>query len=346
MTASISKSLLVLSACCVGPVLCARMAFAAGDAYLSASGMVLEETEDGIVLTLDGPVEASFNGDRISAASATVTLSDDLSSLEDAVESIQLTGRVTYSGADGASGRAGSATYHAQSGRIVLRGGAHFSRGEMSASAGNVDYAVEAQRVGLTGNCSITEGAVSAEADAAEYYLASGTGNLLGSVVVRYATGGILFGDEPINDVVMRAEALFVSVSDGQVKTPEGPQGGRTTIEAGGFTLTADSITFNVSEAGLSEVRADGNVSLTGPDVQYLNAGSLSFSSTDRIIRAGGDVLFSIRGHEGSARAIELNFPAGWSVRLLGASVGGTVEEEQIPEDEEASQEGDEKAQE
>jgi len=69
-------------------------AYAQDDASLTAMSMSYEETEGGINITLEGPVEIVLHGDRMTSESAVVTLSDDLTSLEDAIISIDLVGSV------------------------------------------------------------------------------------------------------------------------------------------------------------------------------------------------------------------------------------------------------------
>ncbi len=304
--------------------------FAADDANLSAQSLVLEETEDGVSIILEGPVEIAFNGDILTADSAIVLLGEDLSSLDAAIVSIELTGDVRYSGSNGASGRAGRAVYYSQGRRIVLMGGAHFSRGDLNASAGTVEYSVESRRLNISGNCSIGSGDLSATSGTAEYNLDEETGNLSGDVIVRYFIGKPLIGDEVVDEIVMRSEALYISVAEGKIQTPTGPEGGRTTIDAGDFSLVANSVIFQASESGISQVTAEGNVSLSGPDLQYLNAGNISISTSDRVLLAEGGVEFSVMGQEGSAESIEVNFAEGWSIRLVGGSIGGAIDESLI----------------
>jgi len=300
---------------------------AQGEASLSATGLVLEETEDGLVLTLQGPVQVRYAGDSLDADSAVVTLGDDLSSLEDALQSVELSGNVRFAGRNGAAGSAGSAMYYARDGRVVLQGSARFSQGGMTASAGSVEYSITGRHLSCSGGCSISQGALSATAESAEYDLAQRTGSLAGSVEVRYRLSKTIFGDETIDEVSMRAGALYISVADGEVKTPEGPSSSRTVMEAGAYTLEADSVIFRIDEAGISDVSAEGRIDLNGPDMR-LSADSLALSTSDRVLHAEGDVSFAIRGQEGRAESVEVNFATGWSIRLVGASVEGTVTDE------------------
>lgn len=328
---SIRSSLLISTAMIAGFFLLCASIYAAGQASLSADRLVLEETESGLTITLEGPVQASYGGDRLLADSAVAILSDDFSSLDDAIERIELDGNVSYAGADGTSGTASGAIYYARQDRIVLSGSAVLTRGDITASASSVTYGIATSRLEMSGGVSISDGAITATSESAEYSLDERTGSLSESVEVMYRTGEVLFGSEEtgeeIREVILRAEALYISAADGIVKTPEGPQGGRTEIVAGNFSLTADLLTFRVTEAGINVVEAQGDVSLTGPDLQYLHSDRLYLSTEDRVLRAEGSVEFSVRDQSGTAESIEVNFAAGWSIRLVGASIEGTVEE-------------------
>jgi lipopolysaccharide export system protein LptA len=309
------------------------VALAQQNASMSAESLVLEETESGLSITLEGPVQVVYGGDRLSADSAVAMLSGEISSLDEALESIELTGNVSYTGADGTSGSASSATYYARDNRIALSGSAHLTHGDIAASASSVTYGIASKRLQLSGGVRITDGEISASSESAEYNLTDRTGNLSGSVEVTYHTGAVLFGDESIEQVTMRAQALYVSAAEGIVRTPEGPQGGRTEIVAGNYDLNADRLIFHVTESDIHSIEAEGNVRLTGPELQYLDADTINLSTEDRVLRAEGNVEFDVRGQRGTAESIEVNFAAGWSIRLVGASIEGTIDESSESED-------------
>ncbi len=318
------------------------------DALLTASSMSYEETGSGTVITLEGPVEINFSGDRLTADSAVITLGDDLTSLEDAIISIELTGSVTIMGRGGERGRAGRATYYAGEQRIVLSGGVHFSQDDAEISAGSLTYHLGSKQVSIPGRCTITDGDITAEVDTAEYNLDDRTGSLSGNVVVTYNLARALYGDEFVENVIVRADALYVAVGDGEITTPSGPEAGRTTVDAGSFHLEADALTLSLSDSGIRSVVADGNVIMSGPDMQHLRAGHVSFSFEDRLLLSEGNVDFLIQGQSGQAESIEVNFDDQWeirNIRLEDASISGEldgstlVEEDNEPVDEESAQE-------
>jgi lipopolysaccharide transport protein LptA len=302
-------------------------------AVLNADRLVLDETEDGLTITMEGPVQVAYGGDRLLADSAVAVLGDDFSSLEEALEKIELTGNVSYSGADGTTGSASRATYYAKENRVAFSGSARLARGDISVSAATVTYNITSNRLEMSGGVRISDAQISSTSESAEYNLDDRTGSLSGSVEVLYRTGEVLFGDERIEEVVLQAQALYVSAGDGIVRTPEGPQGRRTEITAGDYTLSADRLIFGVSDDGINSVEAEGNVSLTGPELQYLNADTIDLSTDDRVLHAEGNVGFSVRGQSGTAESIEVNFATGWSIRLVGASIDGTIEQESESED-------------
>jgi len=301
--------------------------FGQGNVTLNAANLVLEETSDGIVITLEGPVEVTSDGNILRAESARVLGGDNLTSLEEAIESIELTGDVVFTGALGETGFAGSATYFVSQRRIVLQGGARLARGETVVSSDLVDYSLQAQTVVLTGHCSVSDGVISATADNVDYNLDARAGNLSGQVTVTYIYGQTLIGDEIVDEVILRADALVVSVEDGEVKTPAGPVASRTTVDAGDFSIVADSLAFTVSDDGVSGIEAEGDINLSGPDMQYLNAQRVLLNTAEGVILAEGGVSFSIRGQEGTAESIEVNFNDRWSIKLVGASIGGEFDE-------------------
>ena len=317
-----------LALCIAATALAASSAaFAQDGASLKASSLVLQESENGAILTLQGPIEVTYSGDTLGADSAVVTLGEDLTTLESAIVKIELKGGVRYSGRDGETGQAGAATYFAREHRVLLEGGARFSRGDLQVAAGTVDYLFDSRLVSFRNGGDMSKGDISASADSGEYDLNTEVGSLAGGVTVRYKLGKRLFGDEVVDEVVLKADALAISVAAGEVKTPEGPLSGRTTVEAGEFTLEADSILFQVDDTGVSRVTAEGSVDLNGPRMQYLRADRLSFSNEDRVLKADGNVEFSVMGQEGKAESIEVNFASGWSIRLVGGSVDGSVDE-------------------
>jgi lipopolysaccharide export system protein LptA len=301
---------------------------AQGDASLSATSLVMDQTEEGAVLTLTGPVDVTFGGDRLTSDSAIVSLRFGAGSLMDSIISIELEGSVQFQGADGTRASAASATFMGRERRLSLRGGASFSRGTMTSSAGSVDYSMDAGSISLSGNVTLGEQNISAQCDSAAYDLKAKTGDLSGSVTVRYKSGAVLFGSEAVDEVVLNAPALHISVADGEVSTPSGNN--RATIVAGEYSFAADSLVFKGSQQdGISSITAEGSVVLDGPK-GHLSADRASLSTSDRIFRAEGNVEFSILGQEGSAQAIEVNFASGWTIRLTGGEVGGSVE--QLPD--------------
>jgi len=307
-------------------------------AKISASNLLLEETDDGITLTLEGPVEIIYGNDILTSDSATVILAGDLSSLEDALESAELTGNVTYTGAGSVSAGAGRATYYAQSGRVVLTDRPSFSRGSLSVTSGSVEYRIASRFLNLSGGCTISESPLTASANSANYDLTEKTGNLTGDVEIRYAYGADLFGEGIVDEVIMNSDALFVSVADMLARTPDNASGSRTTITAGNFTLAANSISFAGSESGLTLVEAGGNVVMEGPE-RSLRAASITLNSSEGVIRADGGVEFSIYGQDGSADSIDVNFKEHWSIRLTGGSVGGEIDETTLDNGDEGAQE-------
>lgn len=314
------------------------------DANLSATNLVIEQDGERLTLILEGPVEVTYGDDRISADSAVVYMGDDLSDLHAAIETVELTGSVQYEGSGGTSGSAGQATYYADDKRIVLTGTARLNRGTFAASAGTVDYRIESSLVTMTGSCRISQDAISATASHVNYNLGEKTGSLTGSVVVVIETGGILFGDEEISEVEISSEAIFLMGGEGIIRTPEGPEAARTSVVAGNFTLDADQIIFTGDPDSVNSVTAEGDVIIDGPDIN-IEADRISLSASDRILRVEGNVQFSIMGQDGSAEEVEVNFASGWSIRLVGASVGGTVEtgilDSNSPEEEDGTSGGE-----
>ena len=304
--------------------LIARIHATGDDAHLSAESISLEKTDDGAILTLEGPVEVIYMGDRLNADSAVVTLQDGMESLSEAITGVELVGNASYTGTDGARASSANATFHSQGRRLVLTGGVRFTRSDFTASAGRVDYSIVSKQASFSGGCTLDAGDIRAECQTADYDLATETGTVSGGVTVHYATSGTLFGDMPIDEVIMRASQLHLFVGEGEIRTPT--EADRTTLEAGGFTLTADSMVFRANELGLKLITAEGSVVVTGPDIS-VTAESISFSNGDRILKAEGGVSFTVMGQGGSADALEVNFAEDWSVRLTGASIGGTVEE-------------------
>jgi hypothetical protein len=295
------------------------------DYRLTASSFMLEQTDTGALLHLEGPVEFTFQGNRLRSDSAIAAIKSGAENLRDGITSVELIGAVSYEGADGSRATASSAILNGPARSLSLRGGASFSRGTLSASAGAVLYSFDSHALDLQGNVRISDRNIGAEADSGTYELDSQVGLLTDSVKVRYQTDKAFFGREPVSEIILRADALRVSVPDGRISTPE--NGGRTTIEAGDYSFSADSADFfGSTEEGISSITAEGDVRLEGPEGS-LSADTASLSTSDRILRAGGNVTFDILGQEGHAESIEVNFASGWSVRLTGGSVGGAVED-------------------
>ncbi len=298
-------------------------------ANLIAESLTLEETDDGISFVLEGPVEIIYGNDTITADSATVHLGNDLSSLYNAIETVELAGNVVFRGLDNTSGTAGSAVYFAEGQRLVLSGNTRFNQRGFTASAGSLDYSIGTRIVTLAGGCTLSEETMSARASRAEYNLNEKSGSLSGSVEILYSTGGILFADEEIDLIEFTSDAVFISLEDGIVRTPEGPEARRASVIAGNFTLDANRIEMVGSPDSISSVTADGNVVIDGPD-KHLEADRISLvtqSPEIRVLNASGNVSFSIYGQEGSADEIVVNLGRVWSIRLVGASVGGTIED-------------------
>ncbi|MCX6644748.1 MAG: hypothetical protein NTY09_00070, partial [bacterium] len=167
---------------------------------------------------------------------------------------------------------------------------------------------------------------ISATASTVEYVLEQETGYFTGSARVIYETGGVLFGDEEINEVELSSDALYVSIKEGIVRTAENLGSRRASVVAGNFTLDADLVTFTGTPEAVSSISADGSVVVDGPDL-HVEADRISLSTDDRILKVDGNVVFSIMGQEGTADEVELNFATGWSIRLVGASVGGQLDD-------------------
>ena len=299
------------------------------NAKITGTNLHLEETADGITVTLEGPVNVIFAGDTLTADSAIVKLASDLSSLDNALQSVELTGNVTYSGLGGASATGGQATYFAQESRLVVTGQPAFRQSNLTVTAGNMEYRINSRLIDVSGGCTIAESPLTASASSASYNLNDKTGNLSGNVEIRYQYGAKILSDEVVDEIVMRSDSIFISVKDMIAKTPEGPNAARTTITAGSFTLAADRLTFEGSESNLTEISATGNVVLDGPN-RHLSADTISVDTSEGLIHAdGGDGLveFSILGQNGTAESIEVNFKEHWTIRLLGGSVGGEINE-------------------
>jgi lipopolysaccharide export system protein LptA len=299
--------------------------FASGEANLNSSNLVIEQSGDNVSLVLEGPVDITYGTDHLSSDSATAYLGSDLSNLYAAIETVELTGNVKYTGAGGISGSAGQATYNADDRTIVLSGSAQLSKNTFSASASTVEFRIEPEIVTLNGGCRMSQEAISATASNVEYNLRQKTGDFTGSVRVIYKTGGVLFGDEEIDQVELSSDALYVSENDGIVRTPEGPGARRTSVVAGNFTLDADLVTFTGTQAAISSITANGTVIVDGPNL-HVEADRISLSTSDRILNVNGNVVFSIMGQDGTADEVELNFASGWSIRLVGANVGGQLD--------------------
>jgi len=307
----------------------ATIASAQENAKITGTSLHLEETADGITITLEGPVEVIFAGDTLTADSGIVKLASDLSSLDNALQSVELTGNVTYSGDGGASATGGRATYFAQESRLVVTGQPAFKQANLTVTAGNLEYIINSRLINLSGGCTITESPIMASAGSASYNLNDKTGNLSGNVEIRYEYGAKILSDEIVDEIVMRSESLFISVKDMVAKTPDGPNAARTTITAGSFTLAADKLTFEGGESDLTKITANGDVVLDGPN-RHLQAETISVDTSEGLIHAdGGDGLveFSIMGQNGTAESIEVNFKEHWTIRLLGGSVGGEINE-------------------
>jgi lipopolysaccharide export system protein LptA len=297
------------------------------DAFLNAASLTIDETENGIVINLEGPVEINFRGDRLTADYATVTLGRDLDSIESALETIELTGRVEYTGRSGGHGSSGQITYDAIQNRITLSGSAHLSRDEAEITAGMIIYHRSSGQVNIPQRCTIRDGDITVQADSAEYNIDTRTGSVSGDVTVTYRLGRVLYGDEHVEEVIVRSEAIYVSADDGEVLTPSGTQSGRTTLEAGSYSVEADNLVLSTDASGISDVDVEGDVRMAGPEMQHLNADRIFLSTADRLLTAEGNVDFTIRGQSGSADLVELNFAEGWSIRLEGASISGDLEE-------------------
>jgi hypothetical protein len=300
---------------------------AAGEARIRAESLTLEETEEGALLTLEGPVEVVFEGDTLAAQSAKVVLRADADNLADALVSIELSGGASLVASDGAVAGAAGAVFIAVERRLVLRGGASFDQGGLTASAGSCEYSIPKRIVTFIGGCRFSEGDVSGSCDSAEYDLNTRSGALSGSVVVRYRSGEVFFADEPVDEIIMRAPTLHISVLEGEVRTGRAESGERTAMQAGEYSLEADRVIFHATDNGLSEVSAEGDIRVEGPRRLRVRADKASLSTVDRILRVEGDVSFSVLNQQGTAEALEVNFAEGWSVRLTGASVGGAIEE-------------------
>ncbi|MCX6645880.1 MAG: hypothetical protein NTY09_05950, partial [bacterium] len=241
--------------------------FAEGEANLNASNLVIEQSGEAISLVLEGPVEITYGNDHISSDSAIAHLGSDLSNLYAAIEFVELTGNVEYTGAGATSGSADQATYNADYHMIVLSGNAQLNRGSFSASAGEVNYKIELGTVVLGGGCRMSQDTISATASTIEYVLEQETGYFTGSARVIYETGGVLFGDEEINEVELSSDALYVSIKEGIVRTAENLGSRRTSVVAGNFTLDADLVTFTGTPEAVSSISADGSVVVDGPDL-------------------------------------------------------------------------------
>jgi lipopolysaccharide export system protein LptA len=295
------------------------------DAKLTASSFVLEQTDTGAILHLEGPVEFTFQGNRLRSDSADATLKSDAASLLDGITQIELNGAVSFDGSDGSRGTAGSAVFDGPERSLALRGGASFRRGAQRASAGTVWYSIDNHVLELEGNVSIFDGKVRANAGHGTYELDTQQGLLSGSVEVRYELDKPLFERESGREIILRAEALQVSGQDGRINVPQ--DSGRVTVESGDYSFSADRVDFlGSTRDGISSITAEGDVRLEGPEGS-LSADNASLSASDRILRAEGNVAFDILGQEGSAQSIEVNFALGWSVRLTGGTVGGPVED-------------------
>ena len=149
-----------------------------------------------------------------------------------------------------------------------------------------------------------------------------------------------MFGDEEIDQVRVMSDAIYISMDDGIIRTPEGPEARRTEVVAGSYTLDADVVTFSGDPETVKSVTAEGEVVIDGPDL-HVAADSITLNAENRILNIIGNVVFSIMGQEGRADEVELNFASGWSIRLVGASVGGTIDSE-MSETISSGDEGDE----
>jgi lipopolysaccharide export system protein LptA len=303
--------------------------FAEGDAHLSATSLIMEETEQGAILTLAGPVEITYKGDNLKSDSAIVHVHKGAPNLTEAIDTIDLDGNVTYESSDGAKGSASKANFAARDRELTLTGKVTFSKGTMSSSSSTVNYSMPPRTLKLTGNVTLIEKNISATGDSASYNLNTKVGDLEGSVVVRYKLGKAIFGNKTIDEVVLKAPALHVVVDTGEVSTPSDTSGERTTIQADAYTFAADTVVFRGSEQdGVTSIDGNGDVHLDGPEGS-LSADKTTVSTEDRIFHASGNVHFSILGQEGAADRVEVNFAKGWSVKLSGGTIGGSTE--QIP---------------
>jgi len=311
---------------CLVLVLSSGPAWSQDEAGITATSLMLEETEDSGTITLEGPVAVDYRGDHLSADSAVITLGGSLEDFESAISRIELTGHVQFSGRDGSGASASRATYYASGNGIVLQGGVRFSDDGLTATAGSADYSITTRHLVLSGNVSISEGDISANGGMLEYDLRSRSGHLSGNVEVTYMTDTVLFGSEAIDSVVLYSESLTVSVAENRLTSPASDQS-RITLVAGNFSLSSDTIEFTGTEDGLNSITVNGNVHLEGPRIESLSADSLSLSTGDRVLHAGGNVSFSIMNQEGTAESIEVRFAEGWDMSMVEGNVGGLIED-------------------
>jgi len=160
------------------------MIYAADEAHLSAKNISFEETETGLLLTLEGPVNIVFSGDSLSSDNASIRLKPHSDTLEDAILRIDLSGNVSYKSVSGISGRSASVIYDAAANTVTFSGGASVTDGKMTATSALAIYNKLGRTISLKNGCTISEGAISAKADEAEYDLNTRSGSLAGNVEV------------------------------------------------------------------------------------------------------------------------------------------------------------------
>ncbi len=307
------------------------------DSVLEASSIVLSETSDGYILELVGSVRILISGDKITADNATATLGMDLTSISEAVEYIELSGNVSFEGRDGTSGWSDSATWYAAEERIKLEGSPGFRDGKLQITAGVVDYSIAGSNLNLSGGVRLVTGTYTASCNSCYYKTDNESGSLSGNVEIRYKYGESLVCDERIEEIIFKSGALYISMNEGRISTPEGNEASRTTIDAGCIRLESDTMAFTARDNKVVGIIATGDAVGSGDELRLESRRISIQQGTDPdaySINASSDgsgvVKFMVYDQEGTCDSIEVNHNRGWSIRIVGGSIEGEVPGEQV----------------
>ncbi|MFH1676772.1 MAG: LptA/OstA family protein [bacterium] len=325
----------ILSIAITFAILCVSV-FAATEASIKAKKLTLDENETGAILTLEGPVEINYGDEHLTAKSATVELKKGASNLADAILKANLSGDVNVTAQENVKAHANEVIFEPQIQKLTMSGKVRIDRDNFSVTANEIAYIINKTLADMTGGVTLTDGSATVTAESGSYNIKSRSGKLEGKIEVIFPTENLKITDKPVDKIVITCGMLDMSLNDERVTTGLGQSNKRSKLEAGNMSVQADKITYEWSPSEKNSgsekpaymqisVHASGKVVFAAPDVR-VEADSIAFSNSDGKLTASGNVKFSVLGQKGEANEIEVNFAEGWTVRLKGATVGGSLE--------------------